>query len=931
MAVVGSASVVVRFITAGAAQQLKRDLTGVSTSARSAGGSVGKAFVSAFNAEQGGVFKKLGAGLQAIEGRANAARERLISLVRATNFLGPAITGVLGGIGALGGALTALVGTLSAAVPALAAVAGGFVALGVAAIGARIGLSGVGAAVSQATQANSGLSNSIRDINEELQQLAFNAEDAAFKEERAALNLEKARENLIRVQDLPPNSRARREAQLAYEEAELAFRRAKDQNADLQEDLEKGIAPSQAAAQDPYAQLNQSQKDLALFIVNELIPVFKQLEDRISQNFIPTLIGSLKRVKDEFLDTDELRGAFDNLGTALGNAANNFFTAFLDGGQSDQVISLINSMSEEGGQIEQLGTLLGNVFGIFLEILTAAQPVITQMFTDLNTSTGNTLKNLQGMNENGDLTTTFSDSYTVFKDLLGIIGLFIKGFGALGDATEESGAGGAIRGWLRDVGEGFAGLNKDQAFKDNLMGATTAGINLLGLIGDIIKFIFELGARPEVNDFITSLRDLGPEFETLFESFLEGLPGLSELIGNLVGIGNALTADGALSAFFDTLNGIAGKVREILETEGVQNFVQFLFPILQVFNAIALAGTIFMNLVLLPIISVMLPLFLIRVNKVMKIFLKGTGEVAKKGGALSKIFKGVGKVLEGIGKLGTFIGEAFSKLWGLVKSIGPAIRTAFVANPLGAIITVIGLVVAALAYFFTQTELGREIWGKVVEFFKTAWQGFADLFSTVIDNIFGFFKLLGTNLKDSWDTTVEGVKQIWDNVKNWFKDAFEAIGGFFEDVWNNVSEFFKGVINGLIGMAENFINFFIDGLNNMISLANNGLGFLGDLIGQELEISLIPKISIPRLAKGGVVNPSAGGQLVTVAEAGRPERIEPLDPDGLSKRDKAIIEKLSGGVTGNTINVYAAPGMDTKELAEEVSRRLAFKVRKGTF
>ena len=67
------------------------------------------------------------------------------------------------------------------------------------------------------------LTAALKDGNEQLQQIGFDAEDAALAEKRAGLDLEKARESLARVQDLPPNSRARREAQLAYAEADLIF------------------------------------------------------------------------------------------------------------------------------------------------------------------------------------------------------------------------------------------------------------------------------------------------------------------------------------------------------------------------------------------------------------------------------------------------------------------------------------------------------------------------------------------------------------------------------------------------------------------------------------------------------------------------------------------------------------------------------------
>ena len=69
--------------------------------------------------------------------------------------------------------------------------------------------------------------------------------------------------------------------------------------------------------------------------------------------------------------------------------------------------------------------------------------------------------------------------------------------------------------------------------------------------------------------------------------------------------------------------------------------------------------------------------------------------------------------------------------------------------------------------------------------------------------------------------------------------------------------------------------------------------------------------------------------LARIGEAGRPERVEPLDPDGLSKRDKAMIEMLAGESRGIQITVNPSPSMDERELASLVSRQLAFQLRKG--
>jgi hypothetical protein len=85
------------------------------------------------------------------------------------------------------------------------------------------------------------------------------------------------------------------------------------------------------------------------------------------------------------------------------------------------------------------------------------------------------------------------------------------------------------------------------------------------------------------------------------------------------------------------------------------------------------------------------------------------------------------------------------------------------------------------------------------------------------------------------------------------------------------------------------------------------------------------------MADGGIVRPSAAGTFARLAEAGRSERVEPLDPEGLSVRDRAIIDRLSGGGAGKevVINVYPSEGMDEKELAAIVSRQIAFATRRG--
>jgi phage-related protein len=140
-------------------------------------------------------------------------------------------------------------------------------------------------------------------------------------------------------------------------------------------------------------------------------------------------------------------------------------------------------------------------------------------------------------------------------------------------------------------------------------------------------------------------------------------------------------------------------------------------------------------------------------------------------------------------------------------------------------------------------------------------------------------------------------------------------------MWDGIGSAFKGMLNNIIGWWNNLsfdLSIPVNSVTKFLRIA--GLGFT------------LNTPNITPLAKGGVVMPSPGGTLALIGEAGRPERVEPLDPDGLSKRDKALISMMTGGTTGGgiTINVNPSPGMDEVELASLVSRQLAFQLRAGS-
>ncbi len=87
------------------------------------------------------------------------------------------------------------------------------------------------------------------------------------------------------------------------------------------------------------------------------------------------------------------------------------------------------------------------------------------------------------------------------------------------------------------------------------------------------------------------------------------------------------------------------------------------------------------------------------------------------------------------------------------------------------------------------------------------------------------------------------------------------------------------------------------------------------------------------LAAGGVVGPSPNGVLALLAEAGKPERVTPLDSEGFTPAERRMLEALEttlgGGGGGDTYHVHPSARMNEAALADMVARRVAWKRRRG--
>lgn len=869
MAVVGEAHIIVRAITTGVANDIRRGFSGLSGNtdriASRAGQSLGDAFLKGFNRSGSNVFSNLANQLEAIVPDAEAARLGFRRLVRTGFTLGPAIAGIIGGISALIGALGALVGAAGGAAASLLGVVSAAIQLRVGFALAGFALNGVSQAVSAATDVNSTYSRSVRQAREELQQLKFEAEEAALSQEEAAINLEKAREALLRAQDLPINSRERREAELAAKQAELAYRRAKDRNQDVAEELEKG---ANAGVNDPYANLTPAQKEFAKFLVS-LKGTIDELRDAVARGFLPGLERGITTLQKAF--GNRLEPALESFGNSLGTAIDNFVAGFTRGGGPAKVLEFLELA---GPNIEEFGRIAGELFGVVVDLLVEAEPLTDGFIGFLSDSVASFKTFIDTAKGDGSLQEFFTKAMES-ADLFGqIIGNIFNFFGdIIGANVGEDSPGGELLKFFRDATANLASLGDSaeggtSPLQDFFKSAVENAKPVLSLLGGILKAFLDLGTNENIGKAFETLA--APENIETFQNFLNELadsaPTLAELGVALGDIIAALTDSGAADIFLGILRDAFTFIRDILQNEVVIGFLDFIGRIFAAVSAIT--------------------------------FLIGSFRLFGKViiGILIQALRNFGGLIGFIGNLQSFFLRLIlsgGQFLGLVGRIGM-----FLTGPLG---IAIGLITTALTFFFTQTELGKQIWED-------------------------FSKFIG----DAWNKTVENIGKGWDQII-----------GFFSNIGPNLGNIFKGIVNFVLDVWEGFINNLITGINTGILAAINnikieipqwvrdGAALLGFNLPTNVGFNLPPIAAyrIPRLADGGIVMPSTGGTLAQIAEAGRPERVEPLDPSGLSRRDRAIIAQLSGN--GMNINVYPAAGMNERELAEMVSRRIALEVKKG--
>ncbi len=340
------------------------------------------------------------------------------------------------------------------------------------------------------------------------------------------------------------------------------------------------------------------------------------------------------------------------------------------------------------------------------------------------------------------------------------------------------------------------------------------------------------------------------------------------------------------------------------------------------------------------------------------------------GGKVKDAFAFLGQQFEKLGnwfvdnkdKISKF-GDSLSKLWGWLE---PILNAAWdtLKNTLSGIfdgflnscsvaLDVVSGVIDLIVSLFTGDwegvkQAGEDIINGLWEGLKNAWETTKKVFSNlwngfidIVKAIFGIhspstvFSDIGTNIIEGlkngiiavWENLTSAVKEKLDKLKTTFTDklttAKESAIKKFAEIKDGIKEKLSGIwtdfkefINKLLGGIENMLNKPITAINKLIDKLNSLKVKMPEILGGGeigFNIRRFSSISIPRLAKGGIVDKPT---LSLIGEAGK-EAVVPL------QNNTEWMEKLVTMLANALVSVLAPmmmrnPAQEVKDDLERI-------------
>ena len=268
-----------------------------------------------------------------------------------------------------------------------------------------------------------------------------------------------------------------------------------------------------------------------------------------------------------------------------------------------------------------------------------------------------------------------------------------------------------------------------------------------------------------------------------------------------------------------------------------------------------------------------------------------------------------GVILGATVTIGTFLlimnwSKIMSAAANAIKIVRTAIlgfNAALLANPIGLVVALLAGLVVAFVYLWNNVEGFRKFWIKAWNLIKDsaqkAWTAIKNAFSSIGTWFSSKFKQVQksgqdamNNVKKWFSDAYKSVTKTFSNIGSWFgdkfrsawtsiKNAFSSWGSFFSGLWGKVKSKFSSIGSSIGTAMGNAVKKGMNGaLSKVESAINKGIGFINSAIRLAnklpgINVGTVGKISLPRLAKGGILEKGQVG----ILEGTGAEAVVPLE------------------------------------------------------
>lgn len=548
--------------------------------------------------------------------------------------------------------------------------------------------------------------------------------------------------------------------------------------------------------------------------------------------------GASEKVKETWSGaTDRIKGAWRDLGSAIvdpfvskggGGLAVVWANRIADGlragaNAAPTIIELLRTGQIDRGALSKFmdPTTMGKVVTIVMNLRSAFEAIVTEAGNyGKNMSVGQTILDalvigtqalqttVQGvvglfaLLVRGDYTANLQNAFGWAEDsgpvdflfrvrdgLQGIYNLVVNG--------DYTGKLQSAFGWSEDSDA----VSFILGIRDGLMGLGTAIASAVGS-GDVSK----LG--PAFSSIGSSLTELAPAFQSIGQS----LPNLIVPAFNLLATALAFVADHA-----DTLTKYAGLIAgafiawrvSLIALNAVTAITQYRQLASNLVTLRSMAATRAHTIALQQYVAARRGVTLAEVQ----------GEAAGKAGLLTRIRTTAVLVAQRVATVAQTVATraAAAGQW--------LLNAAMSANPIGIIILAVAALVAGLVWFFTQTELGRKLWGVAWAAIKLGVSAVWDWIKNVLwPGILSFIVGVG----DGFVSFKDAVVGVWNSVVDGARAALDWLTG---TLWPGIVGVFTGVRDGISRAIQATIDWVKDHWQLVLAILTGPVGLaVGQII-----------------------------------------------------------------------------------------------------